>query len=84
MGVTLDPGQTSRYEKEDTSYYYQATGSSGLVRTSPVPCGGKTFPELTKDRPSGEIFVMEDIDPVHGPKGTSASRLILYADGHVK
>lgn len=46
---------------------------------------GKTFPELEQNRTWGlfQIWLAYDFDPVHAPVFSGASRMFLYADGHV-
>jgi len=46
---------------------------------------GKTFMELEQSRrwSLDQVWLTYDFEPVHGPVGTGASRLFLYADGHV-
>lgn len=48
--------------------------------------GGKTVEQVQSSTGDGssQIRVIYDFDPVHGPAGTSSSRRILYADGHVQ
>ena len=62
--------------------YYDLCGTS--YEYSPRSAG-KTFPELaTNGRWGlGQIWLAYDFDPVHGPAHSVASRLFLYADGHV-
>ena len=62
--------------------YYDVCGIS--YEYSPR-AAGKTFVELQKSKRWGlsQIWLVYDFDPVHAPAFTGASRLFLYADGHV-
>jgi prepilin-type N-terminal cleavage/methylation domain-containing protein len=46
---------------------------------------GKTFMELEQSRrwSLDQVWLTYDFEAVHGPKGSGASRLFLYADGHI-
>jgi type II secretory pathway pseudopilin PulG len=46
---------------------------------------GKTFAQLEQNRrwDLGQIWLIYDFDPVHGPLFSGASRQFLYGDGHV-
>jgi prepilin-type N-terminal cleavage/methylation domain-containing protein/prepilin-type processing-associated H-X9-DG protein len=46
---------------------------------------GKTFPELERSTRwgLGQIWLLYDFDPVHGPPRSGASRQFLFGDGHV-
>jgi prepilin-type processing-associated H-X9-DG protein len=69
------PMDLTRFDVEGLSYEY-------LPRVS-----GKTFPELEHNTAGFslvDIWLTYDFDPVHGPAGTSYSRVYLYADGHVQ
>ena len=62
--------------------YYSLCGIS--YEYSPR-AAGKTFPQLEQSKRwgLGQIWLVYDFDPVHAPAFTGASRLFLYADGHV-
>jgi hypothetical protein len=62
--------------------YYDLCGIS--YEYSPR-AAGKTFPELERSRSWSldQVWLVYDFDPVHGPVYSGASRLFLYADGHV-
>ena len=62
--------------------YYEACGIS--YEYSPR-VAGKSFVDL-EHHPRwelGQIWLVYDFDPVHGPLFTGTSRLFLYGDGHV-
>ena len=67
------------YEKEGLSYEYN-------WRTAAMP-QPKTRAQLRNSpfgiRPSSEIYLVFDFDPVHGTPKLLGSRMFLYADGHV-
>ena len=68
------PMDTSRFAVEGLSYEYTPRVS------------GKTWAELranSKGLGLTEIWLTFDFDPVHGTPGSPASRVFLYADGHV-
>lgn len=58
----------------------------GLSYEYPAPrLAGWTLERLmASGRASGDIFLMYDFSYFHGPQGTSRSRNVLYADGHVQ
>jgi prepilin-type N-terminal cleavage/methylation domain-containing protein/prepilin-type processing-associated H-X9-DG protein len=58
----------------------------GLSYEYPAPrLAGKTLEGLmASGRASTDIFLMYDFSYFHGPPGTSRSRNVLYADGHVQ
>jgi prepilin-type N-terminal cleavage/methylation domain-containing protein len=62
--------------------YFDACGIS--YEYSPR-AAGKSFPELEHNPrwELGQIWLVYDFDPVHGPLFTGTSRLFLYGDGHV-
>lgn len=70
----------------DNSYF----DTEGLSYEYPQPSrgpSGQTYDELRrawKDAPSSEIWLAYDFDPFHGPPNTTADRVFLYADGHVR
>jgi hypothetical protein len=70
----------------DTGYFE----TEGLSYEYPQPTrgpSGQTLDELRRawgDVPSGEIWMSYDFDAFHGPSGTDADRVFLYADGHVR
>ena len=73
--VFFCPMDLTRKDQEGLSYEY-------LPRVS-----GKTFPVLRANKQGyglDQIWLLYDYDPVHGPEGSGASRLFLYADGHVQ
>jgi prepilin-type N-terminal cleavage/methylation domain-containing protein len=73
--IFMCPMDLTRYQIEGLSYEY-------LPRVS-----GKTFPQLRANKLGlglDQIWLLFDFDAVHGPEGSGASRLFLYADGHVQ
>lgn len=69
------PMDQTRYQVEGLSYEYSPR------------VAGKTFPELRMNKLGlglDQIWLLYDFDSVHGPEGSGASRLFLYADGHVE
>jgi len=72
------PLDTSYFEVEGLSYEY------------PQPPRGPSNQTLDELRnawggvPSGEIWLSYDFDAFHGPSGTAADRVFLYADGHAR
>ncbi len=69
------PMDLTRFDQEGLSYEYQPR------------VAGKTFPQLEANRAGynlGQIWLLYDFDPVHGVPGSPASRVYLYADGHVE
>jgi prepilin-type N-terminal cleavage/methylation domain-containing protein/prepilin-type processing-associated H-X9-DG protein len=58
----------------------------GLSYEYPAPqLAGKTLERMmSSGKASGSIFLMYDYSYFHGPQGTSTSRNVLYADGHVQ
>jgi len=73
------------FEIEGLSYEYN---SRKLVNSAGPVNIGKTREEARKNnrgevRPSSEIWVATDFDPVHGTSGQLGARNFLYADGHV-
>jgi prepilin-type N-terminal cleavage/methylation domain-containing protein len=69
-GVFWCPEDREYFPKERISYEYP---SSRLE--------GRTFLRVLRGRPSGEVILIYDFDPFHGPKGPK-SRNGLYADMH--
>ncbi len=68
------------FEKEGLSYEYHWS-----LLASPAP---KSRVEICttrsgRERPSSEIWLATDFEPVHGTPGQLGSRNFLYADGHV-
>lgn len=78
-----EPG--TYFEKEGLSYEYNWIH---LVNWSGAWNVGKTRVEIRKTfhgniRPSAEIWLVTDFEPVHGTSGQLGSHNFLYADGHV-
>jgi type II secretory pathway pseudopilin PulG len=72
------PLDTKYFELEGLSYEYP--------QPSRGP-SGQTYDELRNawgGAPSEQIWLSYDFDPFHGPPGTTADRVFLYADGHVR
>jgi hypothetical protein len=97
--TTLDttmnrPDDQSYYQWQGLSYQYNESKVIGSMAGNPAA----TRVEFLKywhvvdqakgtgqwvDQPSGEVPVIWDYDPVHGPPGIVGSRHALYADSHV-
>jgi prepilin-type N-terminal cleavage/methylation domain-containing protein/prepilin-type processing-associated H-X9-DG protein len=72
------PDDPQFFTTEKTSYEYPV-----------LRLAGKTREQVRKRRngqlrPSGEVVLMYDFDPVHGERGESGSRNAIYLDGHVE
>jgi len=64
--------------------YFTVEGLSYCYRSSTKGNpGGKTRVELLNNRPSGEVYIVYDFEPVHAPPESIGSRNYLYLDGHV-
>jgi prepilin-type N-terminal cleavage/methylation domain-containing protein/prepilin-type processing-associated H-X9-DG protein len=73
------PMDQVRFPKEGISYEYKASQFAGKTRAQALisPSGGYT-------RPSENVILLNDFDPVHGAVNLEGSRNVLYADGHVE
>jgi prepilin-type N-terminal cleavage/methylation domain-containing protein/prepilin-type processing-associated H-X9-DG protein len=60
------------FEQEGLSYEYQANRAAN-----------KTREQIRRDNSSTRIWIVNDMDPFHGPKGENGSRNFMYLDGHV-
>lgn len=72
------PDDPQFFRTESTSYEYPVRRMSG-----------KTREQLRKRRngqlrPSAEVVLLYDFDPVHGERGEVGSRNAIYLDGHVE
>jgi prepilin-type N-terminal cleavage/methylation domain-containing protein len=68
------PLDEARFPVEGLSYEYRPRVS------------GRTLPQLRANRwfSLDQIWLTFDYDPVHGPLGSTYSRVFLYADGHAE
>jgi prepilin-type N-terminal cleavage/methylation domain-containing protein/prepilin-type processing-associated H-X9-DG protein len=65
------------FEAEGTSYEYHMLRFANKTRDQVrLGRGGE-------ERSSSRVFVVNDFQPFHGPKGEDGSRNYLYMDGHV-
>jgi prepilin-type N-terminal cleavage/methylation domain-containing protein len=83
--VTTNPlDDTDFYTTRISGSYFDAEGLSyeynRLRTTTPGP---KTRVEVRGDRPSSDIYLVYDFEPVHGSPGIVGSHMFLYMDGHV-
>lgn len=72
------PDDSQYFVTERTSFEYPVRRMSG-----------KTRDQLRKRRngelrPSGEVVLLYDFEPVHGERGATGSRNAIYLDGHVE
>lgn len=72
------PDDPRYFAAERTSYEYPVRRMAG-----------KTRDQLRKRRngqlrPSGEVILLYDFEPVHGERGVAGSRNAIYLDGHVE
>jgi prepilin-type N-terminal cleavage/methylation domain-containing protein len=64
--------------------------SEGLSYEYPQPRRGPSGQTIDQLRdawggvPSDQIWLSYDFEPFHGPRGSAADRVFLYADGHVR
>ncbi len=88
-GVFRCPGDTQYKQGQEEGTYFEKEGLSYEYHwsrlASPAP---KTRVEIRatrsgRIRPSSEIWLATDFEPVHGTSGQLGSRNFLYADGHV-
>ena len=82
------PDNESYFQWQGLSYYYNEYIVCGKVYSNPAA----TRVEYLKipnqqgawiEQPSGEAWILYDMDAVHGPPGIVGSRNALYCDGHV-
>jgi prepilin-type N-terminal cleavage/methylation domain-containing protein/prepilin-type processing-associated H-X9-DG protein len=72
--IFICPSDTQYAETEGLSYEYPA-----------ARLAGKTIANLTGNgQGTGDIWLLYDFSYFHAPAGTTTSRNVLYADGHVK
>jgi prepilin-type N-terminal cleavage/methylation domain-containing protein/prepilin-type processing-associated H-X9-DG protein len=60
------------FEQEGLSYEYHRYRAAN-----------KTRDQVRIERSSSRVWIVNDFDPFHGPKGEDGSRNFLYLDGHV-
>lgn len=70
--------------QEGLSYEYQSGRLAGKTREQ-VRLGRKLVGDVIRetDRSSTRVYIVNDFQPFHGPKGDDGSRNWLYLDGHV-
>ena len=66
------PEDRKYFDTEGLSYEYRGTMAANKTRV-----------EFLNNRPSGEVWIVYDFDPIHAPPETQGSRHFLYCDGHV-
>jgi prepilin-type N-terminal cleavage/methylation domain-containing protein/prepilin-type processing-associated H-X9-DG protein len=70
--VFVCPSDLQYARTEGLSYEYPATRLAG-----------RTLEEFTNNQGTTTVWMLYDFSYVHGPQGTTRSRNVLYADGHV-
>jgi prepilin-type N-terminal cleavage/methylation domain-containing protein/prepilin-type processing-associated H-X9-DG protein len=70
--IFVCPSDLHYADTEGLSYEYPA-----------ARLAGKRLENLTVSQGTSEIWLLYDFSYVHGPQGTTRSRNVLYADGHV-
>jgi prepilin-type N-terminal cleavage/methylation domain-containing protein/prepilin-type processing-associated H-X9-DG protein len=70
------------FSNEGLSYEYRWPRAASPYPKTRVELRFRPFPSGTEE-PSGDIYVVYDFEPVHGPPGFLGSHMFLYADGHV-
>jgi len=70
------------FETEGLSYEYRWPRAASPYRKTRVELRIWPFPS-GMEQPSGDIYLVYDFEPVHGPPGFLGSHMFLYADGHV-
>jgi prepilin-type N-terminal cleavage/methylation domain-containing protein/prepilin-type processing-associated H-X9-DG protein len=94
---TNRPGDQSYFQWQGMSYYYDDYNVIGRLEGTEYsprsPANRIEYLQYWKrdstgssghwiERPSGQVSIVYDFDPVHGPPGEVGSRNALYCDGH--
>jgi len=82
------PDNQSYFQWQGLSYYYNEMKVCGNILTNPAATRVEYLRITNRqgawmDQPSGEAWIVYDMDAVHGPPGNVGSRHALYCDGHV-